>query len=252
MDDEDSLPNPSSRCGFFTHLCGAVAAALLAAGPAAPALDQGARMTWPQGNAVVSYTNERALEQALARHPAAVVRRLPALRVVEVRPRGDIERFASRLAAEPGIDGVERAASRHSLVEPALVAAPHGRSLPVAVLGRARRPGSAGDRAGRGRDHDRGDRHGSRPARPGRGGKVAAHIQRPRPEHRRDRCERTRDVRRGARGRVRLERRRRRRCRGRRETAGRPGERAATARSPTSTRRPRSSTRSTTARASST
>ena len=103
-----------------------MAAAFLTAGPAMPAIDQGARTAWPQGSAVVSYTGERALERALARHPAAVVRRLRALGVVEVRPRGDIDRYAAQLAAEPGIVNVERAAPRRSLVEPALVAAPAG------------------------------------------------------------------------------------------------------------------------------
>ncbi len=46
--------------------------------------------------------------------------------MIEVRPRGDVERYAARLAAEPGIVGVERVAPRRSLVEPALVAAPAG------------------------------------------------------------------------------------------------------------------------------
>jgi subtilisin family serine protease len=78
---------------------------------------------------VVSYADEPALERALARHPAAVVRRLPALRVVEVRPRGDVNRYAVRLAAEPGIVGVERAEPRRSLVEPALVPTPTGLPL---------------------------------------------------------------------------------------------------------------------------
>lgn len=110
-------------------ITGAVAVAFLAAGPAAPALDQGARTAWPRGSAVVSYTSEPALERALARHPAAVVRRLSALRVVELRPRGDVERYAARLAAERGIVAVERAAPRRSLVEPALVPAPAGAPL---------------------------------------------------------------------------------------------------------------------------
>lgn len=110
-------------------ITGAVAAAFLAAGPAVPAIDQGARTAWPRGSAIVSYTGEQALERALARYPAAVVRRLPALRVVEVRPRGDVERYAALLAAEPGIAGVERAMTRHPLVEPALVAPPAGAPL---------------------------------------------------------------------------------------------------------------------------
>jgi len=107
-------------------ISGVIAAASLTAGPALPAIDPGARTVWPRGSAVVSYAGERALERALARHPAAVVRRLPALRVIEVRPRGDVERYAAGLAAEPGIVGVERVAPRRSLVEPALVAAPAG------------------------------------------------------------------------------------------------------------------------------
>ena len=107
-------------------ISGVIAAASLTAGPALPAVDPGARTVWPRGSAVVSYAGGPALERALARHPAAVVRRLPALRVIEVRPRGDVERYAARLAAEPGIVGVERVAPRRSLVEPALVAAPAG------------------------------------------------------------------------------------------------------------------------------
>ena len=110
-------------------ISGAVAAAFLAAGPAMAGIDPGARSAWPRGSAVVSYTGEQALDRALARHPAAVVRRLPTLHVVEVRPRGDVERYAARLAAEPGIVAVERAAPRRSLVEPALVATPAGEPL---------------------------------------------------------------------------------------------------------------------------
>ena len=114
---------------LLTAIGGAIAAACLTAGPALPAIDQGARVTWPLGSAVVSYTDERALEHALADHPAVVVRRLPALRVVEVRPRGDVDRYALALSAEPGIVAVERAAPRRSLVEPSLVAAPTGAPL---------------------------------------------------------------------------------------------------------------------------
>ena len=106
---------------------GAVAAAFVTAGPALPAVDEGAsRAAWPNGSAVVSYTSDRSLERALARHPAAVVRRLPSLRVVEVRPDGDVGRYAARLAAEPGITRVERAAPRRSFVEPGLVPAAAG------------------------------------------------------------------------------------------------------------------------------
>lgn len=119
-------------CGemrFLQAISGAIAAAFLVAGPALPAIDQGTRTAWPRGGAVVSYTGEPALERALARHPAAVIRRLPALNVVVVRPRGDVGRYAAGLAAEPGIVGVERAEPRRSLVEPALTAAPAGEPL---------------------------------------------------------------------------------------------------------------------------
>ena len=120
---------PCGEMRLLRAVSGVIAVAFLVAGPALPAVDQGARTAWPQGSAVVAYTGEPALERALARHPAAVVRRLPALRLVEVRPRGDVARYAARLAAEPGIVGVERAAPRRSLVEPALAAAPAGEPL---------------------------------------------------------------------------------------------------------------------------
>jgi subtilisin family serine protease len=114
---------------LLTAISGAIAAACLAAGPALPTIDQGARAAWPLGSAVVSYTGERALQRALARHPAVVVRRVPALRVVEVRPPGDVDRYASALAGEPGIVAVERAAPRRSLVEPSLLVTPTGAPL---------------------------------------------------------------------------------------------------------------------------
>lgn len=85
-----------------------------------PATDAGSRVAWPRGTAVVAYADVRALDRALARHPATVVARIPALRIAEVRPRGDVERYATRVAAEPGIVRVDRAAPRRSLVEPAL------------------------------------------------------------------------------------------------------------------------------------
>ena len=124
---EGFLPDPYVRMRSLRLIGGAVAAAFVTAGPALPAVDEGAsRAAWPNGSAVVSYTSERSLERALARHPAAVVRRLPSLRVVEVRPEGDVGRYAARLAAEPGITGVERAAPRRSYVEPGLVPAAAG------------------------------------------------------------------------------------------------------------------------------
>lgn len=98
----------------------AVLAILAFAGSALGAQDPGTSAVWPSGTAVVSYESEQALGAALARHPAAVVRRIPALRVAAVRPAGSLARFATAIDAEPGIDRVERAAARRSLVEPAL------------------------------------------------------------------------------------------------------------------------------------
>ena len=76
------------------------------------------------GSAVVSYEGEGALRQALERHPARVVRRIPALGVAELRPSGDVARFAFEIAREPGITRVERTATRTPTAEPSLAAAP--------------------------------------------------------------------------------------------------------------------------------
>lgn len=95
-------------------------AALVLAGPAHAARDASAPVAWPGGTAVISYESEAALRTALARHPARVVRRVEPLRVVALRPAGDIGAYAARIRSEPGIVRVERAASRRSFAEPAL------------------------------------------------------------------------------------------------------------------------------------
>lgn len=101
--------------------CGSAMLATLAlAGSALGAPDPGTSAPWPSGTAVISYESERALAAALERQPARVVRRIPALRVAALRPAGNVERFAGRIALEPGISRVERAAPRRSLAEPAL------------------------------------------------------------------------------------------------------------------------------------
>jgi hypothetical protein len=61
-------------------------AMLAFAGFALGAHDPGGSPAWPVGNAVVSYRSEQALAAALEQHPAQLVRRIPALRVVVVRP----------------------------------------------------------------------------------------------------------------------------------------------------------------------
>lgn len=78
---------------------------------------------WPRGIAVVGYESAAAFEAALARHPAAVARRLPRLGVAEVRPHGSVSRFAAEVAAEPGIAFVERLRPRIRAGEPALLPA---------------------------------------------------------------------------------------------------------------------------------
>jgi subtilisin family serine protease len=94
--------------------------ALLLAGPATAARDAQAPVTWPGGTAVVSYETEAALRAALERHPAKVVRRVAPLRVVALRPAGEVGAYAGAIGSEPGIVRVERAAARRSYAEPAL------------------------------------------------------------------------------------------------------------------------------------
>jgi subtilisin family serine protease len=105
---------------LFNRLGIAALAALVLAGPAEAARDPESAVDWPGGTAVVSYESEAALRSALRRHPARVVRRVPALRVAAVRPAGDVGAYAARIDAEPGIMRVERAAARRSLHEPSL------------------------------------------------------------------------------------------------------------------------------------
>lgn len=107
-------------------LSAAFAAAFVTAGSGTAAIEQGTRTAWPNGTAVVTYSGEHALARALSRRPATVVRRIPALRVVEVRPRGGLDRYAAALASEPGIVRIERASPRRSFVEPALLPDPAG------------------------------------------------------------------------------------------------------------------------------
>jgi subtilisin family serine protease len=110
--------------GLFRLVGVAVAAIFVTTGAAMP--ESAGRPQPPQsvGSAVISYTSETALRQALVRHPARVVRTIPALHVAEVRPAADLARFALQLAREPGITHVERTTSRHSRAEPSLATSP--------------------------------------------------------------------------------------------------------------------------------
>src|SRR5689334_8897984 len=88
----------------------------------APGAQASASRAFAGGTATVGYRSPSALRAALRREPAAVVRLVPALRVAELRPRGDVERFARTLRGEPGIRYVEPLAPRESTAEPALAA----------------------------------------------------------------------------------------------------------------------------------
>ncbi len=109
----------------LVNLCGLTAlATFVIAGAAMPGSSRSASGAKPAGNPVVSYASEAALRQALERHPARVVRRIPTLGVAELRPAGDAGSFARELAREPGITHVERTSARYSRAEPSLVATP--------------------------------------------------------------------------------------------------------------------------------
>ena len=103
----------------LVNFCFAVLAGLVLVGSALGAPDPGSA-AWPTGTAVVSYESERALAAALERQPARVARRIGSLRVVALRPQGNVERYARLIGAEPGIVRVERTATRVSRAEPAL------------------------------------------------------------------------------------------------------------------------------------
>src|SRR4051812_20157438 len=94
----------------------ACVAASLGAGATAHA--RGQTVAWHRGVAVVAYSSEAALRRALERHPAEVVRRIPELRAVEVRPPGGTAAFAAALRREPGIVDVAPVAPRVARAEP--------------------------------------------------------------------------------------------------------------------------------------
>ena len=109
----------------LVNLCGiAILATFVITGAAMPGSNRSASVARPTGSTVVSYTSEAAFRQALQRHPARVVRRIPALGVAELRPDGDAATFALEIAREPGITRVERTATRRSRAEPSLAASP--------------------------------------------------------------------------------------------------------------------------------
>jgi subtilisin family serine protease len=76
------------------------------------------------GTVAVAYESEAALRSALAQHPARVVRRLPALRVAEVRPDGSTTGFVAGVRVLPGIESVEAPRPRANSGEPSLALRP--------------------------------------------------------------------------------------------------------------------------------
>jgi subtilisin family serine protease len=104
----------------------AVSAAVLAAFvlvQGAPASSEAAPATWPSKTVIVGYSSFAALQDALRGSSAKIVRVLPGLRAVEVRPTTDPAAFAAGLEGTRGIDYVQPPAARHALVEPALAPA---------------------------------------------------------------------------------------------------------------------------------
>jgi subtilisin family serine protease len=93
-----------------------LAAAVLAAPSALSSSSGEARTT-----AVVTYRSAAALRSALNRYPARVVKRLPDVRAVEVRP-ADPAAFAEGVKALPGIVSVDVPERRFSAADPGLTA----------------------------------------------------------------------------------------------------------------------------------
>jgi subtilisin family serine protease len=93
-----------------------MAAALLGV-PAALSSSTGEART----TAVVTYDSPAALRAALKRYPARVIRRIPDVRSVEVRPRNAGE-FAAGISKLPGIVDVDVPERRFSASEPGLTA----------------------------------------------------------------------------------------------------------------------------------
>jgi subtilisin family serine protease len=104
----------------FVRLCAAIsplaAAALIGVPTAISSATPEARTT-----AVVTYETPAALRRALKRYPARVLRRIPDVRSVEVRPR-EPGGFAGGVSKLPGIVGVDVPERRFSAAEPGLTA----------------------------------------------------------------------------------------------------------------------------------
>jgi subtilisin family serine protease len=115
-----------------------LAAALLGVPQALSSATDDARTT-----AVVTYRTPAALRAALKRYPARIVRRLPDVRAVEVRPTAP-GAFAEGATALPGIVSVDVPERRFSAADPALTAMSSG-SVPYEWQYTATRAGTVPD-----------------------------------------------------------------------------------------------------------
>jgi len=77
---------------------------------------------WSDGTAVVGYRTAADLQRALEARPARIVRAIPSLKVVELRPRQAVASYAAWIALRPGITSVERRHARTPQTEPAVSA----------------------------------------------------------------------------------------------------------------------------------
>jgi hypothetical protein len=100
-----------------------VAALLPILGAAALGVPAALSASSPSGphTAVVTYESHTALRRALERFPARIVRRLPDVRSVEVRP-ASVSSFAAGVSRLSGIASVETPEPRFSAAEPGLTA----------------------------------------------------------------------------------------------------------------------------------
>jgi subtilisin family serine protease len=116
---------PTTAARFSAALCALILLTLLGASgaPAAPATAD-ETVAWPKGAAVVGFRDDQSLRAALEQFPGRIVRRLPALRAAEIRPRGSAAEFAEEVANLPGIAYVEPLEERAATVEPALLPSP--------------------------------------------------------------------------------------------------------------------------------
>lgn len=116
------VPLPHRTLRLPALLCGLLAAAALAA-PASTATDPEQIKPDPvRRNVVVAYRSQDALDEALTRFPARIIRRLPHLHAVEVDPELHRDAFAAALSELSGIEYVDGLERRRPQAEPALVA----------------------------------------------------------------------------------------------------------------------------------